>query len=321
MTVENAAAGGTSRAVTYKGSGGYDVIQVTERTVRAPGPGEVRIDVHASAISPVDIAMRQMGSPDPSKPLTPGMDAAGVVESVGSGVTRVKVGDAVMAGVMPIRPEGGGQAEQIVVPEASVLAIPKGVSLIEASTLPMNGLTALLALELAALKPGQTFGVSGGAGLLASYAIPAAKAQGLKVIADAKPEEADLVRGYGADVVVARGEGFCASVREAAPEGVDALLDTAVLGKKVFPAIRDGGVYLSVRQVNDEPERGIQMRPVWVNVALQRTDMLETLRDLVESGKIKVRVTGEFSPEEVGEAHRLLEAGGQRGRSVIVFRR
>ena len=309
----------TGKAVTYKGSGGHEVIQVSERTVRAPEAGEVRINVHAAAISPVDIAMRMMGSPDPSRPLTPGMDAAGVVESVGPGVTRVRVGDKVMAGVMPIRPEGGGQAAQIVVPEASVLAIPKGVSLSEASTLPMNGLTALLAIELAALKPGQTFAVSGGAGLLASYAIPAAKAQGLKVIADAKPEEVDLVRGYGADVVVARGVGFCDAVREAAPEGVDALLDTAVLGEKVFPAIRDGGVYLSVRQVNDAPVRGIQMRPVWVNVALQRTDMLEVLRDLVEAGKIKPRVTGEFPPERAAEAHRLLEAGGQRGRSVIVF--
>jgi NADPH2:quinone reductase len=102
---------------------------------------------------------------------------------------------------------------------------------------------------------------------------------------------------------------------------VDALLDTAVLGQKVFPAIRDGGVYLSVRQVDDPPVRGIQMRPVWVNVALQRTDMLEVLRDLVEAGKIKPRVTGEFAPEQAAEAHRLLEAGGQRGRSVIVFQR
>lgn len=311
----------TTKAVAYKGSGGPEVIQVIERAVRAPEAGEVRINVHASAISPVDVAMRMMGSPDPSRPLTPGMDAAGVVESVGPGVVRVKVGDKVMAGVMPIRAEGGGQAEQIVVPEASVLQIPQGLSLVEASTLPMNGLTALLALELAALKPGQTFAVSGGAGLLASYAIPAAKAQGLKVIADAKPEEADLVRGYGADIVVERGAGFCEAVRQATGGGADALLDTAVLAKQVFPAIRDGGVYLSVRQVDDPPERGIQMRPVWVNVALQRTDMLETIRDLVEAGKIKVRVTGEFPPDKVGDAHRVLEAGGQRGRSVIVFRK
>jgi NADPH2:quinone reductase len=225
MTVEpNTTAPGplTGKAIIYKGSGGHDVIQVIERTVRAPEAGEVRINVHAAAISPVDIAMRQMGSPDPSRPLTPGMDASGVIESVGPGVTRLRVGDAVMAGVMPIRPEGGAQAAQIVVPESSVLPIPKGVSLIEASTFPMNGLTALLALELAGLKPGQTLGISGGAGLLASYAIPAAKQQGLKVIADAKPEEADLVRGYGADVIVERAgrRGRAAGHRGPRPEGV-----------------------------------------------------------------------------------------------------
>lgn len=311
----------TSKAISYRGSGGYDVIAFEDREVRAPGPGEVRLKVHAAAISPVDVAMRMGGSPDPSRPLTPGMDAAGVVEAVGPDVTRVKVGDEVMAGVMPIRAEGGSQAEHIVVPEKSVLPIPKGLTTIEASTLPMNGLTALLALELADLKPGQVFGVTGGAGLLASYAIPAAKRRGLKVIADAKPEEADLVRGYGADVVVDRGEGFNDSVRKAVPEGVDALLDTAVLMKAVFPAIRDGGVYLSVRQVNDAPERGIQMRPVWVNVALERTDMLQEVRDMVEAGEIKPRVVAEFPPEKLGEAHKMLEAGGQRGRTVIVFGR
>jgi NADPH:quinone reductase-like Zn-dependent oxidoreductase len=309
----------TSKAVSYKGSGGYDVIHFAERTVRAPGDGEVRIAVQASAISPVDVAMRMMGSPDPSRPLTPGMDAAGVVEAVGPGVSRVKVGDAVMAGVMPIRAEGGGQAEHVVVPEASVIAVPEGLSIVEASTLPMNGLTALLALELAALKPGQNFAVSGGAGLLASYAIPAAKAQGLRVIADAKPADVDLVKSYGADVVVERGDGFNEAVRKATDGGADAILDTAVLGKGVFGALKDGGVYLSVRQVDDAPERGIQMRPVWVNVALQRTDMLETIKGLVEAGKIKTRVTGEFTPDKVGEAHKILEAGGQRGRSVIVF--
>lgn len=310
----------TGKAIVYKGSGGHDVIQVVERTVRAPEAGEVRIKVAAAAISPVCIAIRQMGSPDPSKPVTPGMDAAGIVDAVGPDVTNVKVGDEVMAGVMPIRPEGGAQADYIVVPAVSVIQIPKGFSLSEASTLPMNGMTALLALELAALKPGQWYGVSGGAGLLASYAIPLAKAQGLKVIADAKPEEADLVRGYGADVVVERGEGFCAAVRREVPEGVDAMLDTAVLGEKVFPAIKDGGVYLSVRQVTVEnPERGIQMRPVWVNV--MRGDMLKTIREAAEAGKLKARVTGEFPPEKAAEAHRILEAGGQRGRSVIVFGR
>src|ERR687885_2965784 len=146
-----------------------------------------------------------------------------------------------MAAVTPRRPEGGAQIELLVVPAASVVPIPDGATLAQAATLPMNGLTAVLGLELLGLQPGQTLAVTGGAGLLASYAIPLAKEQGLRVLADAKPEEEELVRGYGADIVVPRGEGFVEAVREALPEGVDGLYDTALLHERAFGALRDGG--------------------------------------------------------------------------------
>ena len=87
-----------------------------------------------------------------------------------------------------------------------MVAIPEGASLEEAATLPMNGLTALRGLELLGLAEGQTLLVSGGAGVLASYVIALARRAGLRVIADARPDETELVRGFGADEVVARGE-------------------------------------------------------------------------------------------------------------------
>ncbi|KAB0265140.1 quinone oxidoreductase family protein [Microvirga brassicacearum] len=308
----------SGKAVTYKALGGYDVIEIVDRAVRPPEAGEVRIAVKAAAVNPADVALRDPGYSDP--PMIPGMDAAGIVEALGPDVSRLRVGDEVMAVVEPVRPDGGAQAAHIVVPAASVVPIPQGVSLAEASTLPMNGLTALRALELAALAPGQTLAVSGGAGLLAHYAIAAAKHQGLRVVADAKREETELVRGYGADVVVERGDDFAGTVRREVPEGVDALLDTALLLEKAFPAIRDGGVYIPVRGWGDTPsERGIQIKPVWVAEALERTDMLELLRDLAESGAIKLRVTGEYAPEQVADAQRVLTTGGLRGRPVIVF--
>jgi NADPH:quinone reductase len=181
----------TGKAVTYKSLGGYEVIEFVERTVRAPAAGEVRIEVKAAAVNPTDILLRDpgYGNRDPgygnlTSNIVPGMDAAGFIESVGPGVSRLHAGEKVMAAVMPLRPEGGAQAQHIVVPAASVVPIPEGVSLAEASTLPMNGLTALNALELAALKKGQILAVTGGAGLLAQYAIAAAKRQGIKVIAE-----------------------------------------------------------------------------------------------------------------------------------------
>src|SRR5438132_5811720 len=172
------------KAVTYKALGGPEVIEIVERTVRAPAAGEVRIEVKAAAVNPTDILFCDPGFGDQfggdTFPIVPGMDAAGIIESVGPGVSRLHAGEKVMAAVMPVRPEGGAQAQHIVVPAASVVPIPEGVSLAEASTLPTTGLTALNALEIAALKTGQILAVSGGAGLLAQYAIAAAKRRGNK---------------------------------------------------------------------------------------------------------------------------------------------
>ncbi len=310
----------TGRAITYKRPGGYEVIELSDRSVRAPGIGEVRLTVKAAAVNPTDIGLRERGIPDQIWTVVPGMDAAGVVESVGAGVSRLQPGQKVMAAVMPRRSEGGAQAQHIVVPAASVVPIPEGVSLAQASTLPMNGLTALRSLELAALRPGQFLAVSGGAGLLAHYAIAAAKRQGQKVIADAKPEDAELVRSYGADIVVERGPDFAAAIRRAVPAGVAALLDTALLAEKCFGAIRNEGVYIPVRGWADKPsERGIKIEPVLVSEVLERTEWLELLRDMVAARQISLRVAAEYPPERVADAQRALAAGGLRGRPVILF--
>jgi len=308
------------RAVGITAPGGPEVLCVIDRPVREPGPGEVRIAVRAAAVNPTDIGMRAMGGGDLPAPWTPGMDAAGTIESVGDGVERLRVGEQVMAAVTPRRAEGGAQAEMIVVPEASVVPIPDGATLEEASTLPMNGLTAMLGLELLGLRSGETLGVTGGAGLLASYVIALAKEAGLRVIADAKPEEAELVRGYGADVVVPRGDGFVDAVRDAAPDGVDGLYDTALLHEAVFGAIRDGGSMVVVRGwTPDATERGIEVKQVFVRNVLDRTDWLQELRRLASQRRLQLRVAAEYPPEDAAGAQRVMDAGGLRGRAVIVF--
>jgi NADPH:quinone reductase-like Zn-dependent oxidoreductase len=309
------------RAVVITAPGGPEVLAVADRPVRDPAPGEVRIAVRAAAVNPTDIGLREHGAGQGLEPpWVPGMDAAGVVESTGDGVARLRPGDEVMAAVTPRRPEGGAQAEQIVVPEASVVAVPDGASLAQAATLPMNGLTALLGLDLLALPEGVTLAVTGGAGLLASYVIPLAKERGLRVLADAKPEDEALVRGFGADTVVPRGDGFVAAVREAFPDGADGLYDTALLKGDALGAIRDGGAIAVVRGWDDgDAERGIDVRPVWVRTVLDRTDWLEHLREGASAGRLALRVAGEYPPERAADAHALMEAGGLRGRALIVF--
>jgi NADPH:quinone reductase-like Zn-dependent oxidoreductase len=184
----------------------------------------------------------------------------------------------------------------------------------------MNGLTALLGLELLGLATGQTLVVTGGAGLLASYVIPLAKEDGLRVIADAKPEDEELVRSFGADVVVPRGERFAVAVLEAAPSGVDGVYDTALLHAQVFPVLRDGGAMVVVRGWKpDVTRRGIEVRQVRVATVLDRTEWLERLRRLASAGRLQLRVAGEYPPQRATQAQEAMEAGGLRGRAVIVF--
>jgi NADPH:quinone reductase-like Zn-dependent oxidoreductase len=309
--------------------GDADVLEVADRPTREPGDGEVRIAVKAAAVNPTDITLRKRGAgPDLPPPWTPGMDAAGEIESVGLGVDRLRVGEQVMAAVNPFRPEGGAQQELLVVPAASVVAIPDGATLEQASTLPMNGLTAMGGLEMLGLHDGDTLAVAGGAGLLGSYVIEVASMREIRVIADAKPEDRELVKSFGADVVVPRSASFGEAIRAVAPGGADAVYDTALLYRDAFPAIRDGGGLLVVRgwdadntltPLHEVEERGIRVHPHVITPELQRTDLLEALCGLASAGRLKLRVARELPPEEAAKAHRLMEAGGLRGRAVIVF--
>jgi NADPH:quinone reductase len=309
------------RAVVITEPGDVDVLAIADVEPREPGEGEVRIAVKAASVNPTDIGFRQRGGGEVPKPWIPGMDAAGVVDSVGAGVDRLTVGQEVMAAVSPRRPEGGAQQELLVVPAASVVPIPDGASLVEAATLPMNGLTAERGLDMLGLSDGQTLAVAGGAGLLASYVIVLAKERGLRVIADAKPEDEELVKSFGADVVVPRSERFGDAVRAVAPDGADGVFDTALIYRDAFPAIRDGGGVVFVRgwDGNEVEDRGIRVHPVIVGQVLERTDWLDELRLLASQGRIKLRVARELPVDEVAEAHRLMDAGGLRGRVVIEF--
>jgi NADPH:quinone reductase-like Zn-dependent oxidoreductase len=310
----------TARAVGITRPGGPEVLAVVEREVREPGPGEVRIAVGAAAVNPTDIGLRQRGAGELPPPWVPGMDAAGAVESVGAGVVHVVAGDAVMAVVAPRRAEGGAQAALVVVPATSVVPVPDGLPPAQAATLPMNGLTALHGLALLGLVEGQTLLVTGGAGLLASYVIPIAKRRGLRVLADAAPKDEALVRSFGADVLLPRGDALVAAVRAEVPEGVDAVFDTALLRREAFPAIREGGALAVVRTWDgDDVEHGIRVEKVQVWTVLERTDWLQEVRELAAEGVLAPRVAGTYPPEAAGDAHRRLEAGGLRGRDVIVF--
>ncbi|WP_096331293.1 NADP-dependent oxidoreductase [Nannocystis exedens] len=314
------------RAIAVEEFGGPEVLKIIELPEPQPGPGEVRIRVHAAAVNPTDVLLRsgeiaRLIPQIPPPPYIPGMDAAGVIDAVGPGSDdRLKIGDEVIAIVTPYGPHKGAYAEQVVAPAASVVRAPKGSDLAAASTLLMNALTVRLGLDALGLQPGQTIAVTGAAGAVGGYAIELAKTDGLRVIADASPADHGLVERLGADVILERGDDLARRIREVVPQGVDAVIDAAMLHERILPAIVDGGGIVTVRGWKGPTERGIVAHPVFVGTGLTDTAKLEHLRQQAEEGKLTLRVARVLPAAEAAEAHRLLEAGGVRGRLVLDFR-
>lgn len=308
------------KAIGVTEFGGPEVLTVQDLPEPHPGKNAVRVRVRAAAVSPTDTNVRT-GAYDMSEsepPYMPGMDAAGVIDEVGEG-SRWSIGDEVMAIALPLGQHGGAYVELLVAPDDSIARIPSNATLEEASTIPMNGLTAVQILELAALRPGQVIAVTGGAGTLGNYTIQLAKQQGLIVVADAAPKDRDLVQSLGADHVLDRGADLADRIREIFPDGVHAVADTALLHDDVVPAVRDGGVFVSVRGWKGEPTRDIRFEAVWVFDEYHSAGKLDGLRQAVENGILTPRLADTLPAEEAPAAHRRLEAGGIRGRLVLTF--
>lgn len=319
------------KAIGLTDFGAPDVLRAVELPEPHAGAGEIRIRVKAAGVNPADLLLRSgpqaaMLSGQP-KPYVPGQDVAGTVDEIGPGTdTSVTIGDDVMAMLIPIGPGmTGGYAEYVVLPAAWVVASPRGMSAIEAATIPMNGLTALLALDTLDLQPGSTLAVVGAAGGLGGYITGLAAAKGLSVIADAAPRDADLVRRLGAAEVVERGAGIAARIRQIHPLGVDAAADTAMYGPALFDAVRDGGQFARFRSTDEPgsyaavPGRGVRLQTPFVPDYAGRTDKLDEVRALAEAGALTPRIAEVYPAEDAARAHERLERGGVRGRLVLTF--
>ncbi|MFL3865014.1 NADP-dependent oxidoreductase [Streptomyces griseobrunneus] len=312
------------RAIGLDAFGGPEVLRVLELPEPEAGEGEVRIRVHAAAVNPTDVLLRtgghavRMEGIEP--PYVPGMDAAGVVDQLGPGVgDRLAVGQPVVALVPFTGPGGGAYAEQIVVPAESVVPGPVGASFAEAATLLMNAATARLALDRLAVPGGGVIAVTGAAGAVGGFAVELAGADGLTVVADASARDRDLVLGLGADRVVERGPGFADRVRELYPAGVPGLVDGSMQTADLLPALADGGAMAELRGWSGPAGRGIRVHPVMVSEVMSDTDLLGGLARLAGSGALTLRVAEVLPWREAARAHRLLEAGGLRGRLVLDF--
>lgn len=310
------------RAVGFTESGDPSVLGIVTVPKPAPGRGQVLVAVAAATVNPTDLGFRQGGRALPegmTPPYIPGMDLAGVVDSVGPGVIRWQAGDRVMAAVSPWEPGGGAQAEYRVADSDQLALVPDGWSLTEAATLPMNGLTVATALDMLALPPGAVLAVTGSAGIVGQYSIQLGAHRGLTMIGDAAPADAALISSFGAAHVVPRGEPMADAVRSLYPDGVDAVIDAALLGPSILPAVRDGGQLLAVRPFAGSTERDISIHLVLVGRHLHEGHRIAELAGLVSEGVLTLRVAEVLPAQRAAEAHRRLEAGGVRGRLVLTF--
>ena len=311
------------KAVGIMKHGGPEALEVLEVPDINVGPGQIRIRNFAASVNPVDVSVRngsmaQMQKVNPP-PYIPGMDAAGIIDQIGEDIkTDLKVGDSVMAMVVP-NGDHGAYKENIVLDQNAVVKAPKNTTHIQASTLPMNSLTARLSLDLLDLRKGQVLAVTGSPGAYGGFVVQLAKADGLTVIADSNDSDRSLLESLGVDVIIPRGEGFAERIRQEFPDGVDGMADGALLNEAAIEAVKDGGSFTSVRGFKGEPQRSIDFTATWVTAYDCKKDKLETLCEQAESGVLTLRVADSVMMENAAEAHKKLEAGGTRGRMVIEF--
>ncbi|MEU5989970.1 NADP-dependent oxidoreductase [Spirillospora sp. NPDC047418] len=312
------------RAIIVKAPGGPDALEEADVPEPAPGPGQVRIRLAAAAVNPVDAAVRAgalaaagLMSFDARPAFGIGMDVAGTIDAVGPGVAGHAPGDQVIGLQDRLDVPLAGYAEKIVLDASAVARAPRSASPAEAATLPLNGLTALQALDLLDLPSGATLLVTGAAGAVGGYAVELAAHRGLRVVAAASAADETLVRGLGAEMFVPRGAHLADAVRPLVPGGVDGAVDAALLAAPALDAVRNGGTFAAVNggPAIPVPLRGITVRSAWIRADAAQ---LAALVELVDQGRLTLRVADTLPLAEARKAHARLESGALRGRLVLI---
>ncbi|MEV6067571.1 NADP-dependent oxidoreductase [Nocardia sp. NPDC052001] len=304
------------RAVAFREFGGPDVVNILDLPEPKPQAGQVLVKVVAAPVNPIDTASRAgyLAAILPARGVyVPGIEFSGAVAALGAGVTGFEVGQAVI-GLLPwLTDPVGAAAEYVVIAVNALAAAPSSADPIAASTLPLNGITADLAVAAADVSAGQTVLVTGAAGGVGGYVTQLAAARGARVIAVAGAGDAELVRSLGAKDFVDRERATVESLRALE---ADAIIDAAVRGPELVGALRDGGRFVALLPTGaPDSERGIT-----VHTVQQAPDgaRLAALAALVDAGALTLRVAETFPLEQAAAAHARFEKGGVRGRLVLL---
>jgi putative PIG3 family NAD(P)H quinone oxidoreductase len=322
------------RAVIASEPGGPEVLTLTELPDPEPGPGEVVIDVAATAVNRADTLQRQgLYPPPPGASDVLGLECSGTIATVGTDVTGWQVGDEVCALLA-----GGGYAERVVVPAGQVMPLPRGVDLVTAGALPEVACTVWSnVFMIAGLQPGETLLVHGGAGGIGNMAIQLAKALGATVVTTAGSEEKlELCRKLGADVAVSyRDQDFVEEVKAATGgRGADVILDNMgakYLDRNVSALATEGRLVIIGMQGGVKGELNIgkllakrgaviatslRSRPPAEKAAICAA-VVEHVWPLVADGSVRTLVHTTLPLGEAAEGHRLMESGDHVGKIVL----
>ncbi|GAA5127084.1 NAD(P)H-quinone oxidoreductase [Pseudonocardia adelaidensis] len=323
-------------AITVREPGGPDVLEWTEVADPVAGPGEVVVDVAASAVNRADLLQRQgFYPPPPGASDIIGLECSGRIAALGDGVEGWQIGDEVCALLA-----GGGYAEKVAVPAAQLLPVPPGVDLVTAGGLPEVVCTVWSnVVHTGHLAAGETFLVHGGTSGIGTHAIQIAKALGARVAATAgAPDRMERCRELGADIVIDYHDDVPARLKEATDgHGADVILDN--MGAKSLAAnidalAQDGRLLILGFQGGTKAEinlakllakrgsvtaMGLRGRPVdgpngkGVVVAGVREQMWPLFAD----GRVTPVVHTSVALPDAGAAHAQLEAGGVVGKILL----
>jgi NADPH:quinone reductase-like Zn-dependent oxidoreductase len=319
------------RAVYCTRYGPPEVLELRQVPRLEPKPGEVLIRVHAAGVTLGDCEVRafkmvswvwlparlMIGITRPRRPVL-GMEVAGTVEAVGEGVTRFKAGDRVFG------PTGfgmGAYADYVLVPEmGSLTLIPPELSYAEAAGIPTGGLNGLHFVRQCAPRPGERVLINGAGGSIGMFACQLAKAAGAEVTAVDSAAKHDMLRELGADHVI----DYKTTDFWRSGERYDVIID--VVGLSPFgpsvAALNDGGRYFlgnpHTRQMLKalvENRRG--RVSVLFKLAGEPVEDLDTLKQQIAEGTLKVKIDRSFPLESVVDAHRYVESGAKQGIVIL----
>lgn len=321
------------RAVVATTPGGPEALEVVSRPDPTPGPGEVVVDVVASALNRADILQR-MGFYPPPPGVTDvlGLECSGVISAVGDDVAW-QIGDEVCALL-----SGGGYADKVLVPSGQVMPVPAGLSLVEAAALPEVTCTVWSnVFMVAGLRPEETLLVHGGSSGIGTMAIQLAKAAGASVATTAgSAAKLEFCTSLGADIAINyREQDFVEVMR--AHGGADVILDNmgaAYLARNVAALAPQGRLTIIGMQGGTKAELDIaallvkraaviatslRARPTADKAAICAA-VVEHVWPLVEAGAVKPIVHQVFPLEAVAEAHRLMESSDHVGKILLQVR-